>query len=506
MINRRQFLQSSAAWSAMTAMGQAGAQTATDYKALVCVFLYGGNDAFNTVLATDTDSWSAYTAVRNQQPSPIALMPPGTAANTSKSVGSPEWLGGVLPLSPAVAVSGRSFALHPKLNRLSALFNTDRRLAVVANVGPLVQPLTKAQYLAATRGGAGSVGIKLPAKLFSHNDQQNTWQAMSPEGATVGWGGQLADSFVAPGAAPGMYGAISVGGNAVWLSGQRVRQYQMGLSGAIAMGNAAGSTTVYGSANVANALKRIASNGLAGPGATGLARAGHVLMADLGTVAERSIKAEAIMSGALNTQSLTTTPFGPDTRTRYTNLAGNLSYNSLASQLQAVARVIAARSTLGAGRQVFFVSMSGFDNHDNQNYSHAELMARLDHALGYFDETLGLLGAQNMVTTFTASDFGRTFTSNGDGTDHGWGAHHFVMGGAVRGGRIVGSFPKLGIKNTNDNSFDSSDDQLGNGVLLPTTSVDQLGATLATWFGASNPGQIFTNLGRFGSQNLGFMA
>jgi uncharacterized protein (DUF1501 family) len=155
---------------------------------------------------------------------------------------------------------------------------------------------------------------------------------------------------------------------------------------------------------------------------------------------------------------------------------------------------------------VFFVSMSGFDNHDNQNYSHAELMARLDHALGYFDETLGLLGAQNMVTTFTASDFGRTFTSNGDGTDHGWGAHHFVMGGAVRGGRIVGSFPKLGIKNTNDNNFDSSDDQLGNGVLLPTTSVDQLGATLATWFGASNPGQIFTNLGRFGSQNLGFMA
>jgi uncharacterized protein (DUF1501 family) len=134
-------------------------------------------------------------------------------------------------------------------------------------------------------------------------------------------------------------------------------------------------------------------------------------------------------------------------------------------------------------------------------------MAKLAHALAYFDSTLGAMGARGNVTTFTASDFGRTFTSNGDGTDHGWGAHHFVLGGAVRGGDLYGAFPALGAKNANNNNFDSSPDQLGNGVLLPTTSVEQLGATLGRWFGLSD-GQlldIFPNLANFSQRNLGFM-
>ncbi len=161
-----------------------------------------------------------------------------------------------------------------------------------------------------------------------------------------------------------------------------------------------------------------------------------------------------------------------------------------------------------ARRQVFFVSMGGFDTHDIQNRNHADLMARLAHALAYFDATLGAMGARNLVTTFTASDFGRTFTSNGDGTDHGWGAHHFVMGGAVRGGDLYGSFPVLGAKNANNNNFDASPNQVGNGALLPQTSVDQLGATLGRWFGNLGDGQLlelFPNLANFSQRNLGFM-
>jgi uncharacterized protein (DUF1501 family) len=234
-------------------------------------------------------------------------------------------------------------------------------------------------------------------------------------------------------------------------------------------------------------------------------------MADLGTVSRQSILLEGALTSALATLPATDTRVSGTanggTGMNYTSVSGAQATNGLAQQLQAVARIIGVRSALGlsTGRQVFFVQMGGFDTHDNQNVNHADLMARLDHALAYFDDALTALGVQNQVTTFTASDFGRTFTSNGDGTDHGWGAHHFVMGGAVRGGKVYGSFPTLGLKNANNNSFDSSPDQLPNGALLPTTSVDQVGATLASWFGVTNPGAVFTNLRNFGTQNLGFV-
>jgi uncharacterized protein (DUF1501 family) len=478
----------------MLAMGQTAAQTATDYKALVCVFLTGGNDAFNTVLATDTASWAAYTSVRRQAPTPIDLMGPGTPADLTKAVGSPEWLGGVLPMSVLNAPVGRSFALHPRLTSLQRLFNTDRRLAVVANVGPLIQPTTKNDYRTAR--------LPLPAKLYSHNDQQNMWQALATEGATTGWGGRILDGFVPPSQSPNMYASISVAGNAVWLSGTKVRQYQMSPSGAIVMG---GSTQIYGAPSVANALKRITSNGLAGPQAPGSPRSAHVLMADLGDIARRSLDAESVISSALANMPTTDPAVGPDSRLQMTDLDGKTIENPLARQLQAVARLIAVRSNFGVGRQVFFVQLGGFDTHDGQNKRHAELMARLDHALAYFDDSLGRIGVRSQVTTFTASDFGRTFTSNGDGTDHGWGGHHFVMGGAVKGGKIYGTFPTLGVKNTANNQFDASPDQLTNGVLLPTTSLDQYGMTFASWFGANNASQIFRNASNFSASRLDFL-
>jgi len=506
--SRRLFLGQSAAFGALagagaplalnlSAIGSAAAQSATDYRALVCIFLFGGNDAYNMVLPTDATPFANYTAVRNQAPDSIALLAPGAAPDAGAAVGSPARLGGALPIN-AGNLPGVGFALHPSLGSLQTLFNTDRRLAVVANVGPLLRPTSKTQY--------GQSSHPKPPSLFSHNDQQNTWQALAPEGATQGWGGRLADLLVGLNSRP-VFTAVSASGTAVWLAGTQVRQYQVSTNGPIRMGVDANGR-VYGSADVGAAMRRIVAR----------ANAAHVLERDVAAVSQRSLDAEVALASALKPPSdplFGTAPAsgnynaGTDPRLMYANpLTGGNAANPLAQQLQIVARMIdaASNASVGANRQVFFVSMGGFDTHDNQNRGQADLMARLAHALSYFDATLGLMGARNRVTTFTASDFGRTFTSNGDGTDHGWGSHHFVMGGAVDGGKIFGTFPTLGVKNANDNNFNSND-QLGNGALLPSTAVDQVGATLGRWFGASESQlvDVFPNLGQFASRNLGFM-
>ncbi len=471
----------------LLAAGSAAAETANDYKAVVCVFLFGGNDAFNMVLPTDADSWHAYSATRNQAPDSIALLAQGTAPNSSADVGSPVRLGGVLPITPLNAQS-RSFALHPLMGSLQTLFNTDKRLAILPNIGPLKMPTTKAQF--------NNSNHPKPAGLFSHNDQQNVWQSLASEGATLGWGGRMADA-VASQNTRSTFTAVSASGNAVWLSGQDVRQYQVSTGGAIRVG-ADANGRVYGSTDVAAALDRVIRG----------RPNGHVFETDLSAVSGRAVDAEAFLRTALKPAS--DSLFSASLQ--YLNpLTGVAAANGLAQQLQVVARMIeaGARGATGARRQVFFVSLGGFDTHAGQNHTHTDLMARLAHALTYFDTTLGALGLRNNVTTFTASDFGRTFTSNGNGTDHGWGAHQFVMGGAVRGGDLYGRFPTLALKNTRNNHFDGSADQLSNGALLPTTSVDQLGATLGRWFGLSDGqvGDIFPNLSHFNAEvrNLGFM-
>ncbi len=496
--NRRRWLQQAGVMSAvgtamplsssLFAMRDAAAETASDYKAMVCIFLNGANDAYNTVLATDAASWANYTTVRNQAPSSIALLAPGVAADTGKVIGSPEWLGGVLPIQPSKAITGRRFALHPRLNNLQGLFNTQKRLAVIANVGPLIQPITKDQYTKSTAA--------FPKKLFSHNDQLNTWQALAPEGVVQGWGGRIVDSFVSSGQAPNMYSAMSPAGNAVWLSGKTVRQYQVSNNGPVIMGG----SSVYGSTSVLTALQKISGR-----------QGNHVLASDIGSAATRSVSAASSLVSALASVPASDARVAlDDNHAPYINIDGAKATNSLAQQLQIVARTIAVQSALGVKRQVFYVTLGGFDTHDNQNRSHAELMNKLNHALAYFDNALTALGMNNNVTTFTASDFGRTFTSNGDGTDHGWGGHHFIMGGAVKGGQVYGTFPTLGLKNVNNNEFNSPD-QLTNGAMLPTTSVDQYGATLGKWFGLTDASlaAIFPNLANFKSTtlgtNLGFM-
>lgn len=497
--SRREFLRRAGALSALGAtgapfalnlatIGAAAAQTApSDYKALVCVFLFGGNDSFNTVLATDPDSWAAYSAVRRGAGESIALLSPGTPSDAGAPAGTPAWLGGVLGLSPQQTIAGRSFALHPMLRELQTMFDTDRRLAIVANVGPLITPTTKAQY--------ASPNHPKPPKLYSHNDQQSTWQAFAPEGATVGWGGRMGDLLQSQNGTGSVFTSISASGNAVWLAGRQVLQYQVSPSGAVRFA-VDRNRRLLDSAMAGAALERIVT----------ASRSAHLLERAYAETSKRSIEAERLVGAAF--AGLGDSPlFGTDAQMLYASVQGGNRTNGLAQQLRIVARTIAVAGSLGVKRQVFFVSMGGFDTHDFQNRNHADLMARLAHGLRYFDTVLGRMGMQDKVTTFTASDFGRTFTTNGDGTDHGWGAHHFVMGGAVRGGNLYGTFPLYGMRAGTGNEF-GSPDQLGrNGVLLPSVSVDQYAATLGRWFGLSSQQllEVLPNLRNFDTRDLGFM-
>ncbi|MBU1374602.1 MAG: DUF1501 domain-containing protein [Alphaproteobacteria bacterium] len=486
----------------LAAAGSAASQSAPDYKALVCLFLFGGNDSHNMVLATDQDSWGRYFSARNTGADPIALMPVGTAATpvgqTSAVTGrvatanSPEAWGGVLPITPRTAqaipagtnASTRTFGLHPFMAPMQTLFSQGR-LAVMANVGTLIQPTTKAQYQARS--------VPLPASLFSHNDQQSTWQAMSTEGARTGWGGRFADLMTGMNGQNTLFTAVSAAGNAVFLSGQSVVQYQLstGAQPAVVINGQSG-TSLFGSTLAPSRVRDLVTD-------TDLT---SNFAADYSTVVSRSIGAATSINSAFTQATVTSVATAP----AYTNAqTGRVETNSLALQLQTVARMIAASASLGVRRQVFFVSLGGWDTHDFQNTTQPNLLAKVAHAMSYFDGALANIGGldrRNQVTTFTASDFARTFTTNGDGTDHAWGAHHFVMGGAVRGGDVYGQYPTLGADVAGFNNPDNI-----NNVTIPTTSVDQYGATLGRWFGVSDSDidVIFPRLGNFNRRYLDFV-
>ena len=477
----------------LAAAGAAAGGTTPDYKALVCIFMYGGNDANNMVLATDSDSWSRYLTARNTGSDPISLSAVGVAATAGANLKTPAAWGGVLPIVPNTAqpipagttATTRTFALHPFMTGAQSLFNAGR-LAVVANVGTLIQPTTKAQYVAKS--------VNLPVSLYSHADQQSEWQAGASEGARIGWGGQMADFVASQNGTNTVFTAVSPGGNAVFLAGNTVVQYivSTGSAPAILISGDQGTSLFGSSAGPSNLATIIKNTG----GTSDFAN-------DYSAIVNRSITASTTINTAF-TQSIATGIPAPPT---YTNqLTGATATNAVAAQLHTVAQMIAVAPSLGVKRQVFFVSLGSFDSHQNQNQTQPDLLNQVSSAMAYFDNALTNVGGVDrsaQVTTFTASDFSRTWTTNGSGTDHAWGAHHLVAGGAVNGKNIYGQFPTVGI----DLGTFTNPDMSGNAI-IPTTSVDQYAGVLGTWFGvpAATLATIFPNLGNFPkATNLGFV-
>ncbi|MEW6598404.1 MAG: DUF1501 domain-containing protein [Pseudomonadota bacterium] len=516
--SRRDALRAFAAFGAATpfalnlaAMGSAAAQTAvTDYKALVCIFLQGGNDSNNLLLATDSGSWNRYWLARFRGADPIALMPPGTAPTAIGSINpvtkrkvaatdNPEYWGGVLPITPKTpqyvpaayappnATTLRTFALHPMLSKSAALYGKGR-LAALANVGTLLAPLTRDQYLHPTSSAP------IPPRLYSHNDQQSAWQSGQVGQVTAGWGGEIGDVFAASSNAPSVnFTSFTTAGASIYPAGNVVKAYRIGLSSTGATAERIDllqrTGSYYNSTKFLSALQAtLLGNDAAGNSLGDAYRAAVQRSVDTAKSFQAAVTGSSVAAPAAFTDPL----------------SGKTASNPLAQQLHAVAQTIAAHAKLGPNRQVFFVQLGGFDTHDRENARQSLLLAQVDHALDYFDSVMQAQGYGGAVTAFTASDFNRTFTTNGDGTDHAWGGHHLILGGAVKGGDIYGTYPTVGLDDASTKFVNP--DAVGN-ALIPTTSVDQYLATMGRWFGVSDPqlGTIFPRLSAFKSANLGFM-
>ena len=436
-LQRRLFLKTGAAlagsipfapWQALAAT-----TTGSDYRALVCLFMFGGNDANNMIVPTDAERHGQYQRARpNLALAQNALVPLGSSG----------------------------FGAHPAMAPLAALFNTNQA-AVLANVGPLMVPTSKAQFEARS--------VPLPSSLFSHSDQQGAWQsALVDAPARNGWGGRTLERVVAAGTVNRGYSAISLSGGNVWQGGDRgLSPYRVSASGQFGFDfyDAAGKDPLSAAIN----------------GLLSEARSDPFEQTWLNMMG-RSIENQRVLSSALNSATLAT-PF-PDT--------------GLGRQLRMAARLIAARGQMGLPRQCFFCSIGGFDTHgDDQLPRQNELLGEIAQAVAAFHAATVELGVAREVTLFSASDFGRTLASNGAGSDHGWGAHQWVVGGAVRGGRVLGRFPELAI---------GGPDDVGQGVWIPSTAVDQLGGELARWFGAETAviDEVFPRLVHF-NRDLGLM-
>ncbi len=432
--------------TSLGAIGEAAAATATGYKALVCIFLYGGNDYANTLPPYDAASYAQYLAARSN------------IAHTRESLAATV-------LTPSVALAGgRQYAMAPTMGPLAQLFAAGKT-AVVLNVGTLVQPTTKVQYT--------SNSVKLPPKLFSHNDQQSYFQASNPEGATSGWGGRIGDLFQS-GNGSATLTCINASGNAVYLTGKTAVQYSISTNGPVALLNNASS--LYGSTTAASTLRSLMTG-----------TSSHLIANEHAIVSKRALDTYAQVNTALGGAPAANFPLFP-------------TGNSLADQLKVVARMISVSQELGAKRQVFFVSLGGFDMHDALVANHPTQIGLVANAIKAFYDTTVALGISDKVTSFTASDFGRTLQSNDDGSDHGWGSMHFVTGGAVNGQKFYGMPPAIG---------NNTPDDVGQGRLLPDLSVDQYAATLASWFGVSagNMATVLPNIGNYNPStwNLGFV-
>jgi uncharacterized protein (DUF1501 family) len=499
--------------SMLQAAAHLAQSTYTDYKALICVFMYGGNDSFNTVVPI---SGAARTAYDKTRPTGTGLI--GLPANT---------LHALTPLSTGLPGDGSSYGLHASMPELATLFNA-KHAAVVANVGTLVRPTQRSagQYLPDS--------APLPPQLFSHSDQTAYWQASPPTNQPItGWGGRLAD-LVASANPSGLPILTGLNGQDAFTRGVNVSGYVMNSYSASSLNFLNGSAGAATCANPGTAYDAGAATAFCNLQAAGTQK--NVLERTFANTMNHSINTSGVINAALikarpagNGGDYAGDPKNSIFKTYFPNPSGY----DLDSQLQAVAELIWAANQgnvpgyMGLKRQVFFVTTGGYDTHSDELASHTDILPMLSKSLSGFYNALASKGLGNAATAFTCSDFGRTMTANNGGTDHGWGSHHFVVGGAVNGQKFYGNgsgftattnygviMPSLNNPTTDwgtpsPNLNDSGD---GYGRIIPTTSVDQYAATLAKWFlttsgydPTSDINLIFPNLANFSTKTLGFV-
>ena len=398
-----------------------------EYKAIVCVFLYGAMDCHDTVIPFDSSSYSKFETIREPLLASYDQIAPRRRSNLLALNGN---------------IGGRRFAFPPEFAPLHEIYQQGNA-AIVANVGPLIEPITRQAY----ESGAG----RIPSKLFSHNDQQSTWMASQPEGATTGWGGRFGDIMHAAQAnTQSAFSTISVAGNSVFLNGNSVQPFVISSAGAATVEGIDRNFTL-GAQGFNELYQQVLRDSDT--------RRSNLFRRDIINIQNASLDYNSLLAEQLEL------PGDPQTLFPESPLGG---------QLRMVARKIARRDSLGMRRQIFFVGAGGFDTHSNQATDLPLLQADIANSIHAFYQSLVEMGVENSVTTFTASDFGRTLGVNGDGTDHGWGAHHLVVGGSVKGGQIFGDIPAPEYGHDQDG---------GRGRLIPAVSVEQFAGEIGGWFG-----------------------
>lgn len=444
MNSRRAFLRRAISGMGMLGLGKLGmmnalAQTPTNYKALVCVFLFGGNDGFNTVIPMDAAPLNAYKVARG-----------GLALPTQNTQ--------VLPVSTS---AGAQYGLNSGYLKLHPLWS-QKKLAAIANMGLIMQPTTRAQYLANS--------APLPSNLFSHSDQTVQMQS-SPTGG-LGWGGRLGDAVQSMNGSANFPTAISMSGPTLFTPGNLIQNASLSPGFDLTLNG-----MNFWPQSAADVKKAAMQELLAFDSGMAMVQQSNKVMTD-------AIALNGMLKAAGTTGGLTTVFPG----------------TQLGVQLREVAKIIKLRTSTGMMRQVFFCSIGGFDTHGSQDWAQWDLLTNVGDALRAFYDSTVEMGIADQVTSFTASEFGRTLQPNGVGTDHGWGSHHIMLGGAVKGGEMYGTFPNYALG--------GPDDSGSRGAMIPTTSVDQFGATLAKWFGVpqGSMSAVFPNIGNFGTQDIGFLA
>lgn len=437
----------------------------SDYRALVCLFLSGGNDSNNWIVPTDTTTYSQYTSIRGNLALPSSSL---LTLRTGPDAGDPAYQD----------ADGHGYGLHPSCGKMQTLFG-EGKLASVMNVGTLVRPITRAEYVSSASGTR-------PPQLFSHSDQVTQWQTSIPDQPpATGWGGRMADLLDATANPRGKISmSVSLNGANTLEVGNLISQYHVSTAGAV---------TLSGNLMTGTGTRVRALRDILGLSSTNLQRTTYARILD-----------NAIATGDLLNGSIAATADGTWT------WGTAFPTSALGNQLKMIARLIEARepARFDMKRQIFFCSVGGYDTHTSQvtltpnlnttTGTHAGLLNDVSECLFAFQRAMEQIGASANVTTFTASDFNRTFPTNSQGSDHGWGGHHFIMGGAVKGGQTYGHLPVFAINGPNDTST---------GRWIPTLAVDQFSATLARWFGVTptDMPSIFPNLGRFPTGDLGFM-